>query len=153
MKKIVKLLATILVGSTIASPAYADEAHIELTIGVIDEGAEKEAVLAFAAGYDWDLSEKVYVGVEGSLEKVLADDTDLGVSVSGRLGLHATDTTKTNLTGGFVFEKGEDRPFIGAGIEQEVNENGLYVVVFYHHLFGDEHHDADVLALGLGWEF
>lgn len=143
--------------SLISAPAYAGEGgagvgRIETNIGIIDEGGESEAVGALVLGYDWDLNETLFVGAEASLEKVFARDTAASLALGARAGAKVGEETKVFVIGGYAFEKEEDRPFVGAGIEQGVAER-IYVTAFYHRLFSDGPHDADVYGIGIGLEF
>ena len=53
-----------------ATPALANEARVEARGGVIWDGGVTEDVWGIAAGYDWDLGEKTFVGLEVSGDKI-----------------------------------------------------------------------------------
>lgn len=146
------LLSAAICGSLLASPAHAGEGRAEVNLGIIDEGGESDAIGALVLGYDWDIGETVFVGGEASLEKVFRDEADPSVALGARLGARLAEETKVFVIGGYAFEEEEDRPFIGAGIEQTLVE-GIYATASYHRLFGDEVPDADVFGLGVGLEF
>lgn len=147
------LTAGLLIASAAGScPAYAGDGRAEATIGLIDQEKESNAIGALAVGYDWDLSETVFAGVEASVEQVFANGEDPSLGLAGRMGFKPGEKTKVFVIGGYSFEKEEDRPFVGAGVEQDLAE-GIYGVLFYHRLFGDIGPDADVVGVGLGIEF
>ena len=81
------LLSLAAAGATLAAtPALANEARVEARGGVIWNGSDSEAIAGVAAGYDVDLGEKTFVGVEVSGDKILTDHTRVSFGASARAG-------------------------------------------------------------------
>ena len=78
MRKILLTTAAALGASLVmAAPAQANEARVEARGGVIWGVGDSEAIAGVAVGYDFDLGEAAFAGVEASGDKVLIDGTKL----------------------------------------------------------------------------
>ncbi|WP_334183566.1 outer membrane protein [Novosphingobium sp.] len=139
-----------------ATPALANEARVEARTGIIWDGSNSEAVGGVAVGYDYDLGEKFFVGVEGSADKILADNYRVSWGVGGRAGFKVTPTTKlyANSTWQSKFSKfGNSAVAVGGGVEQALNDRFYGKVEYKHLLIGDHTTDADVGLVGVGVKF
>ncbi|PZQ54087.1 MAG: hypothetical protein DI555_13500 [Novosphingobium pentaromativorans] len=139
-----------------ATPALANEARVEARTGIIWDGSDSEAVAGVAVGYDYDLGNKLFVGVEGSADKVLTDNTRVSWGVGGRAGFKVTPTTKlyANSTWQSKFSKyGNSAVAVGGGVEQALNDRFYGKVEYKHLLVGDNTPDADVGLIGVGVKF
>ena len=156
MRKIT-LIAAAMAATTLATPAMAqDEVNGEFRIegrgGVIDGAGQTEAVAGVAAGYDFDLSETVFIGVEGSVDFVLANGGNEVFGATGRVGVHASEEAKLFAAGGRSFVgDGDDAWHLGAGVEYDVTDM-VYLKAEYRHFFAD-FADADSVVAGVGLKF
>ena len=133
-----------------ATPAAANEGRFETRAGVLWAGGEEEFLAGIAAGYDFDVSESVFVGVEASGDKVFVQDFDVVWGATARAGAKLGDG-KLFATGGYSFVEGDDMPHLGAGYEHKVTDT-TYLKVEYRHFFGDVV-DANTVAAGIGINF
>ncbi|MCC6925462.1 outer membrane beta-barrel protein [Novosphingobium sp.] len=155
MKKfILPVLATL----AVATPAMANEARVEARGGVIWSGGGSEDVWGMAAGYDFDLGEKAFAGVEVSGDKIGTSNTVVSWGFSTRLGMKAGEKTRIYANGGYNtkycdFPGCEGQWALGAGAEQTVS-GPVYVKVEYRHLFEKGLvPSADALGAGVGVRF
>lgn len=137
--------------AAVATPAMANEGRVETRAGVIWGGGNEDAVAGVAAGYDFDLGDSAFVGVEVSADKVLVSGSDVFVGVTTRVGVKAGEKTKLFIDGGYTFAAGEDTPHLGAGVEYKFT-NSLYGKLGYRHQFSD-FVDTDTLSAGVGIKF
>lgn len=152
MRKYVLAAATVAVAIvTGASPALANEGRVEARGGVIWALDETEATVGAAAGYDFDLGDAMFVGAEVSADKVLVDDSDIYVGLTGRVGAKLGERGKAFVAAGYTVGEGEDVPHLGAGYEHRLGSN-LYLKAEYRHFFSD-FADADALTAGVGFKF
>lgn len=139
-----------------ATPALANEARVEARGGVIWDGSNSDAVAGVAAGYDYGLGEKMFVGVEGSADKVLADDTRVSWGVGGRVGAKVMPGSKL-----YALADWQSKPCstcnsavgVGGGWQQDFGQKFYGKVEYKHLLVGDNTTDADVGLVGLGVKF
>ncbi|SNS35461.1 hypothetical protein SAMN06295912_10526 [Sphingomonas laterariae] len=139
-----------------ATPAFAGEAYIEATGGISWNDEETNAIAGVAVGYDFDITEGVFVGVEGLAEKPLADDTRVAWGIGGRIGIEPLPEGKAfaglNWQSKDCGECG-NAIGLGAGWEQGLTER-LYAKIEYKRLFiGDGEPDANVGIIGIGMSF
>ena len=127
-------------------------ARIEARGGMAWYDGHEEAVVGLAAGYDFNLGESGFFGVEASGEKLLVSDADVEWGISGRLGAEVTSHGALFAVGGYTFGEGEEGPHVGAGYEHHLGNGGLYLATEYRHLFGD-HHEVNTIAFGIGTKF
>lgn len=139
-----------------ATPALANEARVEARTGLIWDGSDSEAVAGVAAGYDYDLGERAFVGVEGSADKLLTDNTRVSWGVGGRAGVKVTPTTKAfaSATWQSKYSRyGNSAVGVGGGIQQDIGSRYYAKVEYKHLLVGDNTPDADQGLIGLGVKF
>ena len=149
MRKIAILAAA--VSAVIAVPAAANEGHAEVRGGIAWANGVEEAVAGVAAGYDWDLGDTVFVGVEGSADKVLASGTEVVFGATGRLGAKLSENTKIFAASGVSFSDGDENFHLGGGIQHALSES-LYVKAEYRHFF-DDFIDVNTAVVGVGLRF
>lgn len=154
MRKIALVLAAA-GAATIATPAAAEgEVRAEVRGGVIWAFDESEATLGAAVGYDFDLGETAFAGVELSGDKVLVDGSDVAFGTTARLGARLGDNGKLFAAGGYTFGLDDDSGDawnLGAGYHHKLGQS-LYVGTEYRHYFSD-FADADALNLVIGTTF
>ncbi|MCB2066306.1 MAG: hypothetical protein KDE15_06665 [Erythrobacter sp.] len=139
----------------IAIPAAAQDApgtaRVEARGGIAWAAGNEEAVAGVAAGYDFDLGDTLFVGVEGSADKVLAGGADVVWGVGGRIGAHVSDRGRLYAAGGYAFGDGEDVPYLGAGYSHRVTDS-VYLTTEYRHFFSD-FVDVNAATVGVGFNF
>lgn len=148
-------LAAVAAAAT-ATPALANEARIEARTGMIWDGSDSDAVAGVAAGYDYDLGEKLFVGVEGSADKVLASDTRVSWGAGGRVGAKVTPTSKLYALANWQSKSCStcnSAVGVGGGWQQNLGEKVYGKVEYKHLLVGDDTPDADVGLIGVGMRF
>ena len=150
MKKIFIVAAALTAGS-LATTAMANEGRVEARGGIVWASGAEEGVAGVAAGYDFDLGDTMFIGVEGSADKILADDTDLIWGTTGRIGAKVGERGKLYATAGYSFGEGEDVPHLGAGYQHRVGRNA-YLKAEYRHFFSD-FIDINSAAVGVGFAF
>lgn len=138
------------IAATIASPALAGEARIEARGGVAWASGESEAIAGVAAGYDFDLGEGAFAGIEASADKILVDGTDVVFGITGRVGPKIGDAGKLYADAGYSFGDG-DAAHVGAGYQHKFGAN-FYGKIEYR-LFLNEGTNINTAAIGLGYAF
>lgn len=147
-----KVLITLgVAAAAISTPALANEGRVEARGGIAWANGNEEAVAGVAAGYDFDLGEKAFAGVEASADHVLASGADFVFGATGRVGFRVGENGKLYAAGGYSFGDGEDVPHAGAGYEHKVNDN-VYLKAEYRHFFSD-FIDVNTVVVGVGVEF
>lgn len=139
-----------------ATPALANEARIEARTGVIWDGSDSDAIAGIAAGYDYDLGDKTFVGVEASADKVLTSGTRVSWGIGGRAGVKVTPATKL-----YAVADWQSKPCrycnsavgVGGGLQQDFGQKFYGKVEYKHLLVGDNTPDADVGLVGVGVKF
>lgn len=134
-----------------ATPAAANEARAEARGGIAWGGGVEEAVAGAAVGYDFDIGETAFFGVEASADHALADGYDFVFGATARVGAEIVKDGKLFVAGGYSFGEGEDQLHLGAGYEHQV-AGPVYVKVEYRHLFSD-FVEANVAVAGVGVNF
>lgn len=137
--------------TTVAAPAYANEARVGAHGGIIWGGGEEEAVIGAQAGYDFDLGSSAFVGVEGSVDQVLVDGADLIGSLTARAGGKIGERGKLYALAGYTFTEGDDLPHAGAGYQHKLGKN-WFVNAEYRHYFSD-FTDGNTATIGVGLTF
>ncbi|WP_324262787.1 hypothetical protein U4960_06670 [Altererythrobacter sp. H2] len=133
-----------------AVPAQANEGRVEARGGIAWAGGQEEAIAGVAAGYDFDLGEAAFIGVEGSADKILAGGADVVWGATGRIGAKVSDNGKLFVAGGYSFGEGEDVPHLGIGYSHKIG--GAYVTGEYRRFFSD-FQDVNAATLGVGVNF
>ncbi|MFN9376969.1 MAG: hypothetical protein ACK564_08075 [Novosphingobium sp.] len=151
-----KILIALAATAAFASPALANEARVEARGGVIWSDGDTQDFWGMAAGYDFDLGEKAFAGLEVSGDKIGTSGTKVAFGVTGRLGAKVSEKGKLFVDGGYTTEPCdlcEDSLHLGAGYEQGFGNN-LYGKVAYRHYFvGNVFSDSDAVTVGLGIKF
>lgn len=153
MRAITLPLATAL--AIASSPAIANEAYVEATSGVNWNDEATNAIAGIAVGYDIDLDERIFVGVEGTAEKLLTHDTRIAWGIGGRVGAEVMPESKIFV--GLNWQSkdcGEcgNAVGLGTGWEQNLSEK-IYAKLEYKRLFVSDEADANVVIVGLGLMF
>lgn len=139
-----------------ATPAMANEARVEARTGIVWNGNDSEATAGVAVGYDYDLGDKAFVGIEGSADKLLTDNTRVSWGAGGRAGFKVTPDTKLYATANW-----QSKPCrycnsavgVGGGVQQSLNDRFYAKAEYKHELIGDNTPDADVGLVGVGVKF
>lgn len=153
MRKFAIALAT--VAAAVSAPAFAQDAagegRVEARGGIAWANGQEEAVAGVAAGYDFDLGDTAFIGVEASADHLLADGADFVWGVGGRVGANVGDNGKLFAAGGYAFGEGEDVPYLGAGYQHKLG-SAVYLKAEYRHFFSD-FVDVNTAAVGVGVNF
>lgn len=148
-------VAAAVAAAAIATPAAAEgEARVELRGGMIWAFDESEATVGAAGGYDFDLGETLFAGVELSADKVLVDGSDVAFGTTARLGANLGESGKLFAATGYTFGLDDDSGdawHLGGGYHHKLNES-TYLGAEYRHYF-DEFVDADAVNLVIGTTF
>lgn len=138
-----------------ATPAVANEYRVEARGGATWNNDGTEAVAGVAAGYDFDLGETAFVGMEVSADKVLASGYKVSFGFIGRGGAKL-GAGKLYVDGGYTtenFDAGEAAWVLGAGYQHSFGEK-LYGKVAYRHNFAEGAAvDTDTVLAGVGVKF
>lgn len=148
MRKITVLAAAL--AAAVSAPAFAGEGRIEARGGIVWSNGDSEAFAGAAAGYDFDLGDKAFVGIEGSGDIALTDGAEVVWGVGARAGGKVSDKGKLYVTGGLQFCCGVSDVYAGAGYQHKFGKN-FYGKVEYRHIFGD--FDSNLAGIGLGVAF
>ncbi len=140
-----------------AAPAHAEEFRVEARGGMFWQGGSEEATAGAAIGFDGDLAEGIFAGVELSGDKILQGGTDLVWGISGRLGVNASEATKVYATGGWASSPCDafctSAWSLGGGVQHALGQN-LYAKAEYRHFFADNGFaDGDAVLVGVGARF
>jgi len=139
-----------------ATPAMANEGRIEARGGVIWNGSDSEAIAGVAAGYDFDMGDKSFVGLEVSGDKILEDNTRVSFGASARAGVKTGASGKLYAVGGYATKPCkfcEDSVNLGAGYQHNFGQNFYGKVEYRHNFVGNGATDTDVAGVGLGMRF
>ncbi|MCJ2181369.1 hypothetical protein MTR62_01410 [Novosphingobium sp. 1949] len=152
-------LSFVLAGVALAAaPARADEARVEAYTGMVWNRNNTDEVTGVLAGYDFDLGDKGFIGLEASADTMLTSDTRVSWGFGGRIG------SAIPSTGGKLYALSEYKTkycvdctgyvALGAGYEQPIKDN-LYTKVEYRHSFATDEawHDTDGILVGVGTKF
>jgi len=120
-------------------------------IGALDDGDDAFTAGGLHAGYNWQRSDHLVLGIEGDVNFVDADNVDYLSSIRGRIG-YAAGPTLFYATGGVAFISLDDgfdsETFtgytIGGGIEHKLRENVSIGLEALYYNFED---DSDVDGL------
>ena len=149
MKIFAVTTAVLLLGvSSVA--AQAGEARVEVRGGVAFAGGVSEAFAGVAAGYDFDLGDTAFAGVEGSADKELTSGTSVLWGVGGRVGGKIGESTRAYVNGGIGFCCGDSAAYAGAGVQQKFGGQ-FYGKIEYRRYFGVV--DVNLVGAGVGMAF
>lgn len=153
--KIAIAMATLAAAVAVPAAAQAQEAmgtgRAEVRGGIAWASGEEEAVAGAALGYDFDLGDSAFIGVEGSADHLLADGADFVWGLGARAGIRVNDAGRLYAAGGYAFGDGEDTPYLGAGYSHRIGQS-VYVSAEYRHFFSD-FLDVNAATVGVGFNF
>lgn len=144
MKKL--LIAACVASAFAASPALANEGRVEVRGGVAFGGGAEEAFAGVGAGYDFDLGETAFAGIDLGADKVLSDGSEILWSVGGRVGAKVGEQGKAYVLGGIGFSDGFEELYAGLGYQQKFSDK-VYGKAEYRRVLLD---GADVSFAGVG---
>ena len=151
-----KFILPVLVSLAVATPAVANEARVEARGSVVFGSGVTEDAYGIAAGYDFDLGQSGFAGVEVSGDKIAADGYKVAFGFTGRAGIKASTGTRIYANGGYTTETCdgcETSWHAGAGFEQNLGSN-IYGKLEYRHFFvRNSIPDFDAVAIGFGMRF
>jgi outer membrane immunogenic protein len=151
MKKFAVLAAA--AAAIVATPALAaGEGRLEARGGIAFAGGNSEAFAGIAAGYDFDLGDKAFLGVEVSGDKVLANGADVIFGVGARLGAKAGDKGRAYVIGGMGFADGESDPFLGLGYQHKFGDK-VFGKIEYRRVLISNFTDVNFAGVGIGAAF
>lgn len=147
MKKYTALIAAA-AALVVAAPAAANEARGEARSGIAWAAGEEEMLVGVAFGYDFDLGDSAFVGVEGSADKLLVDGADVVWGGTVRAGAKLGEG-KLYVAGGYSISDVEAF-HLGAGYQHKIGPNS-YLKAEYRRFF--DVIDVNVVAAGVGVTF
>lgn len=155
MRKIFTPALVTLLAMAAGTPASANEARVEARGGVIFGGGDEEGIAGVAAGYDFDLGDRFFIGPEVSADKILEDGTRFTFGLGGRAGVKVSDAGKLYAIGTWQSKpcRGcDDLWTAGAGYQHSFGSR-FYGKIEYRHYFADDASDADAVLAGVGLRF
>ncbi len=147
------IVAAALTAAAVSAPAFAaegGEGRVEARGGIVFASGASEAIAGVAAGYDFDLGETTFIGVEASADKILVDGSDILFGATARVGGKIGEKGKLYATAGYTFGEG-DAFHAGAGYQHAFGENA-YGKLEYRRFFSSVV-DLNVVAVGVGYKF
>lgn len=146
------LASLAVVAAAAATPAFANEARVEVRSGLAwNDGKQAEATIGGAAGYDVNVG-PAFVGIEQSVDKTLTSNEKVRWGTSGRIGIEALPGTKLYATAGYNYGVGPNGTDIGAGVQKAFGP--LYGKVEYKHFFNEDGaRDSNAALVGVGMKF
>lgn len=146
-------IAAALLAAGLSTPALAadGETHVEVHGGYIWGNGTDEATAGIAGGYDLNLGDKAFAGVEIAGDKVLQNGANVQFSAGGRAGGRIGTNGKLYANAGYTFGDIDD-PYIGAGYQHKFGQN-VYGKVEYRHQFINNFGDFNTVTAGIGLAF
>ncbi len=146
-------LAIAAVAAMAAAPACArGEGRVEARGGIIWAGGIAETFAGFGGGYDFDLGDKAFVGVDVGADKVLARGTAVVWSAGGRIGAKVGKKGRLYANGGVGFCCGGSDPYIGGGYQHKIGRK-IYGKIEYRRALSSFGPDVNFAGVGLGIGF
>jgi outer membrane immunogenic protein len=156
MRKIAIAAATL--AALFAAPAFAQssgasgEGRVEVRGGIAWAGGAEEAFAGAAAGYDFDLGDTTFVGIEAAADKVLVDGSEIFFTGAIRAGAKTGANGKVYVLGGYGFTDGAgDGAFAGLGYQHKFGSNFYGKVEYRRTLVSGT--DINFAGVGLGVSF
>ena len=160
MRKFAIVAAT--AAALFAAPAFAQssdsdagasgEGRVEVRGGIAWAGGAEEAVAGAAVGYDFDLGDTAFIGLEAAADKVLVDGSEIFFTGAIRAGAKTSADGKLYVLGGYGFTDGAgDGAFAGAGYQHKFGSNFYGKVEYRRTLVSGT--DINFAGLGLGVAF
>ena len=144
------IFAIIVAAAAISSPAIANEGRVEVRGGWIWVPGGSDDALGVALGYDADIGEKTYVGVEISADTNI-DFVSPIYSLTGRVGVKAGENTKIFVSGGYARASDvyADDVTIGAGGQFSLGKEAFASVQYQRYI------DTQLnrISFGIGLKF
>lgn len=148
-----QVLAVAAFAAFAATPVYAEgEGRIEVRGGIAFAGGTSEAFAGIGGGYDFDLGDKAFIGLDVGADKVLASGTEAFWSVGGRLGAKAGKNGRIYASGGIGFCCGGSDPYFGAGYQHKLG-NKVYGKIEYRKALSSFGPNVNFAGIGLGIGF
>ena len=139
--------------ATATTPAYAgDEGRVEARGGIAWAGGTSETFAGVGGGYDFDLGDKAFVGIDVGADKVLADGTDWTGSIGGRIGPKLGKEGRLYVNGGIGFCCGGSDFYVGAGYQHKLGKK-FYGKIEYRRALSTFGPDINFAGIGLGIRF
>jgi outer membrane immunogenic protein len=137
-----------------AAPAYASgEGRVEARGGIAFAGGQEEAFIGAAAGYDFDLGDKAFIGIEAGADKILQGGSDVFFTAAARLGLKSSSgKARVYTLGGYGIAGSQDEPFVGGGVQFNLGAKA-YGKVEYRRVLASESSDVNFAGVGFGIRF
>ncbi|MDE2560947.1 MAG: hypothetical protein KGL48_01755 [Sphingomonadales bacterium] len=154
MRLILASLAAAASVAAAATPALANDARVEVRTGLgWTDGLPSKATAGGALGYDMGMG-PVVVGVEQSIDKVLASGSKARWGSSVRAGAKVTPGTLVYATAGYNYGVGPNATDIGGGVEHQFSMSPLYGKIEYKHFFNEDGaRDSNAALFGVGLRF
>lgn len=144
------MIAAVFAAAAVSSPAVANEGRVELRNGIIwVDGASDEAV-GVALGYDADLGDAFFVGVEGAIDTNY-DFVSPVLGLNARLGSRVGENGRLFGTVGYAYDTDfEIDDFALGGGYQHTLDSGLVISAQYQRYM-----DLDInrVSIGVGTRF
>ncbi len=146
-------LAAVAFAALTATPAHAKgEGRVEAHGGVAFASGTSYAFAGIGGGYDFDLGDKVFVGLDLGADKVLARGTEAFWSIGGRVGAKAGENGRIYASGGVGFCCGGSDPYIGAGYQHRLGRR-VYGKIEYRQALSSSGPNVNFAGIGIGISF
>lgn len=152
MKKMFVLAAAAAAIAATPAQAATGEGRVEVRGGIAWGGGGEEAFGGVGAGYDFDLGDSAFVGIDLGADKVLVGGAEVLWSVGARVGGKVGQNGRAFVNGGVGFCCGEQDPYAGVGYEHKVGSN-VYLKAEYRHVFINASNDINFAGAGIGFRF
>ncbi len=150
MKKLIVLAAA--AAAIVATPAFASgEGRIEGRGGIAFAGGSSEAFVGIGAGYDFDLGDKAFIGIDLGADKILANGAKVIWSTGARLGAKVSEKGRLYANGGIGFCCGGSDPYLGVGYQHKFGTNA-YGKIEYRRVLRNGT-DVNFAGIGIGGAF
>jgi outer membrane immunogenic protein len=147
------VLAVAVFAAFAATPAYAKgEGRVEAYGGIAFAGGTSEAFAGIGGGFDFDLGDKAFVGLDVGVSKVLARGTKAFGNVGGRIGAKLGENGRIYASGGLGFCCGGSDPYFGAGYQHKFGQK-IYGKIEYRKSLSSFGPDINFAGIGLGIGF
>jgi outer membrane immunogenic protein len=147
------LFSTVAFAACLSSPAYAQgEGRVEAYGGVAFSNGTSNPFAGISGGYDFDLGNTAFVGVDLGVSKVLATGTDAFGNVGGRIGARIGQNGRIFASGGLGFCCGGSDPYVGAGYQHKFSRK-IYGKIEYRKALISSGPDVNFVGVGLGFNF
>lgn len=154
MRRVIVPLASVL--AVVSSPALANEGRIEGHGGVVWDGSSSEATTGVAVGYDWDVGNTGFIGLETSADKILQSNQRVSFGVGGRAGFKLGEAGKAYAVSSYQSKPCrlcEESVSAGAGYQHSFGEKLYGKVEYRHYLVSEGVPDYDGAVVGIGMRF